>query len=67
MHLLSHHDTQEQMRRIEGTNAVNEIARNMELDKNDVVVNMTDNLCPRCLAGGIRSDMIVRQGKYGTF
>jgi hypothetical protein len=67
LNILSHHDTQEQMRRIEGTNAVKEIARNMELDKNDVVVSMTENLCPQCLAGGIRSDMIVRQGKYGTF
>jgi KaiC/GvpD/RAD55 family RecA-like ATPase len=67
LNILSHNDTQEQMRRIEGVNAVKEIAWNMELDKNDGVGNMTDKFCPQCQAGGIISNMVVRQGKYGTF
>jgi hypothetical protein len=67
LNILSHHDTQEQMRRIEGANAVKEIARNMELDKRDEVGKVTGKLCPQCQAAGIVSNMVVRQGKYGTF
>jgi hypothetical protein len=67
LNILSHHDTHEQMLRIEGANAVKEIARNMELDKGNGVGNMTDKFCPQCQANGIKSNMVVRKGKYGTF
>jgi ssDNA-binding Zn-finger/Zn-ribbon topoisomerase 1 len=39
----------------------------MELDKNDGVGDITEKLCLQCMAAGIRSNMVVRQGKYGTF
>ena len=72
LNILSHHDTKEQMRRIEGANAVKEITRDMELNKTDNAENMTgpalpQRVCPQCRAAGIVSDMVVRQSKYGTF
>jgi len=55
------------MRRIDGANAVQEIVRNLELEKADAPGNVTGKRCPKCLENGIESSMVVRQGRYGTF
>jgi len=67
LNILSHKDTQEQMRRLDGRNTVQEVIRNLELDKDEAVGNVTEKLCPRCLERGIESKMVVRRGKYGIF
>ncbi|MHB1042631.1 MAG: AAA domain-containing protein [Eubacteriales bacterium] len=67
LNILSHKDTQEQMRRFEGENTVQEIVKNLELDKDEAVGNVSEKLCPECLKKGIDSRMVIRQGKFGTF
>ena len=73
LNILSHSDTQEQMRRIEGANAVKEITRNMELDGTDKAGkreengNILDKPCPQCTAKGVSGKLVLRQGKFGAF
>jgi superfamily I DNA and/or RNA helicase len=67
LNILSHRDTGEQMRRFEGENVSQEIVRNLELDRDEAVGNISEKLCPDCLKKEIESKMVVRQGRYGTF
>ncbi|HCU21767.1 MAG TPA: hypothetical protein DF698_02520 [Candidatus Atribacteria bacterium] len=66
LNILSHKDTQEQMRRFEGENAVQEIARNLELDKVESG-SSAGKLCPRCFEEGIEINLVQKQGRYGIF
>jgi len=67
LNILSHRDTQDQMRRIDGAHAVQEIVRNLELDKKEVPENKTGKICPKCQEKGIESTMVVRKSIYGSF
>ncbi|NMA15302.1 MAG: hypothetical protein GX930_08745, partial [Clostridia bacterium] len=60
LNILSHRDTHEQMRRIDGQNAVKEIIRNLEIGKEE-------RFCPECLKHGIEAEMDIRNGRYGPF
>lgn len=66
LNILSHKDTQEQMRRFEGENTVQEIARNLELDKVESG-SSAGILCPRCLENGMEISLVQKQGRYGMF
>jgi hypothetical protein len=59
LNILSHKDTQEQMRRFEGLSTVEEIIRNLELDEEMPTGNQTQEKCPEC--GGY----LVVRSKYG--
>ncbi len=62
LNILSHKDSTEQMRRIEGTKTACEIIRDLELDQDDAAGTLTDELCPLCLKRGIESPLVIRQG-----
>lgn len=67
LNILSHQDTQEQMRRIEGEKTVKEIITNLELDMENSIGDVTKDLCPKCLEKGIESRLIIRRSRFGTF
>ncbi|MCL6477521.1 MAG: AAA family ATPase [Peptococcaceae bacterium] len=67
LNILSHRDTQEQMRRFEGENAVQEVIRNLELDQDEAVGDITKKLCPTCFEKGLKNELIVKKGRYGAF
>lgn len=62
LNILSHNNTEEQMRRLLGKNTVKEIKSNLELDQEYGDGDLTRTACPSC--GG---QMVVRRGRYGTF
>lgn len=62
LNILSHRDSGEQMRRFEGKSTIEEIIKNLELEKTDGVGNVTADPCPKC-----GKPMVVRKSKYGTF
>jgi len=61
LNILSHKDTEEQMRRFEGLSAVEEIIRNLELDEEMPTGSQTEEKCPD---PGCDGYLIVRN-KYG--
>jgi superfamily I DNA and/or RNA helicase len=61
LNILSHKDTEEQMRRFEGPSAVEEIIRNLELDADMAAGNQTEEQCPEPGCGGF----LVVRNKYG--
>ena len=69
LNILSHKDTQEQMSRFEGQNAIKEIIRNMELKEVEIdkVDNSKPKQCPECLKKRIQNQMVLRKGKFGIF
>jgi len=67
LNILSHKDTQEQMRRFEGQNAAEEVVRNLEIDEDEAAGNVTNKLCPACLKNGISSLLVIRKSRFGTF
>jgi len=75
LNILSHRDTKEQMRRLEGENAVQEVIRSLDLDKDEKPLyspresrsQADDDLCPRCLEKGLESKLVQRMGRYGPF
>jgi superfamily I DNA and/or RNA helicase len=46
LNILSHRDTAEHMRRLEGSSSIEEIVRNLELDEEMAVGNQTEEKCP---------------------
>lgn len=62
LNILSHKDTEEHMWRYEGVSAVEQIIRDLELDEDNAVGNVTDEICPNCGA-----PMIIRKSRYGAF
>ncbi|HHT9114168.1 MAG TPA: AAA domain-containing protein, partial [Candidatus Wunengus sp. YC65] len=46
LNILSHRDTGEQMRRLEGQSAIEDIIKNLELDEDMPVGNQTEEKCP---------------------
>lgn len=62
LNILSHRDTEEQMRRFVGEKCIDEIIRNLELDNEYAEGNISNEKCPRC-----GRPMIIRKGKYGMF
>jgi predicted RNA-binding Zn-ribbon protein involved in translation (DUF1610 family) len=62
LNILSHRDSGEQMRRFEGKSAIEEIIKNLELERTDAVGNVTGDACPKC-----GKPMVVRKSKYGAF
>ncbi len=67
LNILSHRDTQEQMRRFEGQNAAEEVVRNLEIDEDQAVGNITNKLCPICLNEGVSNQLVIRKSRFGTF
>jgi len=67
LNILSHRDTGERMRRMEGGNAAEEVMRDLELDEAEAAGDLTDEFCPECLKQGIESPLVVKRGKFGTF
>jgi len=67
LNILSHRDTGERMRRMEGGNAAEEVIRDLELDEAEAAGDLTDEFCPECLKKGIESPLVVKRGKFGTF
>ena len=61
LNILSHRDTEEQMRRFEGPSIVEEIIRNLELDEENPTGNQTEEKCPEPGCGGY----LVVRNKYG--
>ena len=61
LNILSHRDTEEQMRRFEGPSIVEEIIRNLELDEENPTGNQTQEKCPE---PGCDGYLVVRN-KYG--
>jgi superfamily I DNA and/or RNA helicase len=61
LNILSHKDTEEQMRRFEGQSTVEEIIRNLELDQEMPTGNQTQEKCPE---PGCDGYLVVRT-KYG--
>lgn len=62
LNILSHRDTQEQMRRYQGQSAVEEIIKNLELENQEAIGNQTEEICPETGCGGF---LIIRQAKFG--
>lgn len=62
LNILSHRDTGEQMRRFEGSSAIEDIIRNLELDTENAAGNISDQKCPKC-----GSPMVFRKSRYGRF
>ncbi len=67
LNILSHRDSEEQMRRIEGQKTATEIVHNLELDQDAAAGNLTDELCPLCLKKGLEIPLVIRRSKYGIF
>ncbi|MHA1875490.1 MAG: AAA domain-containing protein [Promethearchaeota archaeon] len=67
LNILSHKDTEEHMRRIEGKNVAEEIIRDLDLDEDEAVGNIIDELCPKCLKKGLRNKLVVKRSRYGKF
>lgn len=61
LNILSHKDTEEQMRRFEGPSTVEEIIRNFELDEEMPSGNQTEEKCPEPGCDGF----LVVRNKYG--
>jgi hypothetical protein len=61
LNILSHRDTEEQMRRFEGPSIIEEIIRNLELDEENPTGNQTEEKCPE---PGCDGYLVVRN-KYG--
>jgi len=61
LNILSHRDTGEQMRRFEGPSAIEEIIKNLELDKDMPVGSHTGKRCPQPGCDGF----LVVRSKYG--
>lgn len=51
LNILSHKDTEEQMRRFEGQSTVEEIIRNLELDEENPTGTQTNEKCPTKCGG----------------
>jgi len=65
LNILSHRDTGEQMRRFAGQSAIEEISRNLELSKKDVVGDQTQDPCPGPDGKGCKYNgfLVVRQNR----
>jgi len=65
LNILSHRDTGEQMRRFTGQSAIEEISRNLELSKKDVVGDQTQDPCPGPDGKGCKYNgfLVVRQNR----
>lgn len=62
LNILSHRDTSEQMRRFEGASAIQEIIKNLDLDKDDAQKTKIAEKCPKCGMG-----MVERESHFGKF
>ncbi len=62
LNILSHRDTGEQMRRLEGQATISDIVKNLELDGDDAVGNYSTKVCPVC-----SRPLIYKTGKFGKF
>lgn len=62
LNILSHRDSQEQMRRYQGQSAVDELIRNLELENQEAIGNQTEEICPETGCGGF---LIIRQARFG--
>lgn len=62
LNILSHRDTEEQMRRFEGQSTIREIIKNLELDQNDGAGTISEKICPEC--GKV---LVHRQSRFGKF
>jgi len=60
LNILSHRDSEEQMRRFEGLSTVEEVIRNLELEGEMSVGEQTEERCPKCGDG-----FLVIRMKYG--
>jgi len=58
LNILSHKDTEEHMWRYEGTSAVEQIIRNLELDEDIGIGNQIDEVCP--VSGDV---LVIRQNR----
>ncbi len=69
LNILSHRDTEEQMRRIIGENAIKEIIRSLRLgeDKEITYSKMPGKPCPQCYAKGQTSELLLKESRYGPF
>ncbi|MFW5795325.1 MAG: AAA domain-containing protein [Bacillota bacterium] len=63
LNILSHNNTKEQMRRIEGKKTADEIIENLGINKNNVKGTVSDKSCPQCKTG----KLIIRKSKFGKF
>jgi hypothetical protein len=61
LNILSHRDTGEHMRRFEGSSAIEEIIKNLDLDEENPVGTQTSERCPRPNCNG---NLVVRM-KFG--
>lgn len=66
LNILSHNDSEEQMRRIEGEKTIEQICNNLGLDDLNLFED-ENQLCPKCLSKGIKSFITLKKGKYGYF
>jgi len=62
LNILSHRDSQEQMRRYQGQSAVDELIRNLELENQEAIGNQTEEICPESGCGGF---LVIRQARFG--
>jgi len=62
LNILSYKNTVEHMRRYEGTSAVEQVIKDLELHDDIAIGSITDEICAKCGAS-----MVVRRSKYGIF
>lgn len=62
LNILSHRDSQEQMRRYQGQSAVDELIRNLELENQEAIGNQSEEICPESGCGGF---LVIRQARFG--
>lgn len=62
LNILSHRNTQEQMRRLQGVKTVEEVIKNLELDQKVAAGDESDKVCRRC-----GEPMVVRRSRSGYF
>jgi len=66
LNILSHNYTEEQMRRFEGKNTIEQVYDNLNL-RDFFLSQNDDKYCPKCLSKGIKSLVTLKSGKFGYF
>lgn len=62
LNILSHNDTHELMRRIEGENTAKEVIKYLAIDEKEAVGNVSNDNCPEC-----GNPLVLKKGRFGTF
>lgn len=67
LNILSHNNTQEQMRRIVGEKTIKQIYDNLSLEELDKEHESNLQLCPECSSKGLKNYVTLKKGRFGQF